>query len=140
VREKAKEVAAANLLREQQGQQQTHDALLKRKEQQEERLTTLEDALLDRLIQPGRYTVRRDGIMAELREIEQALSQVAVAPRPEYDELFTILDSITWDGLDDEGWRELLETVVDRVVITHREVTIDWLPICEPLQAVSAFL
>jgi hypothetical protein len=34
----------------------------------------------------------------------------------------------------------LLETVVDRVVITHREVTIDWLPICEPLQAVSAFL
>ena len=135
VRGRAKEVAADMLDREQQGQYQASESLSKRKKQQEERLTSLENALLDGLIQPGRYTVRRDQILAELQKIDQSLSQVAAATRPEYDGLFSFLDGITWDDLDEEGWREMLESLVDRVVITERQVAIEWLPICQPLLA-----
>jgi hypothetical protein len=140
VRGRAKEVAADMLDREQQGQYQASESLSKRKKQQEERLTSLENALLDGLIQPGRYTVRRDQILAELQKIDQSLSQVAAATRPEYDGLFSFLDGITWDDLDEEGWREMLESLVDRVVITERQVAIEWLPICQPLLALYTLL
>jgi hypothetical protein len=135
VRKRAKEVAAEIIDKEHQGQYQARESLLERKQQQEERLISLENALLDGLIPPGRYIVRRDQLMAELRKIEVSLSQVAAVPRAEYDGLFSILDDIEWDDLDDEGWREILEPLVDRVIITEREVAIDWLPICRPLLA-----
>ena len=102
------------------------------------RLTALKNALLDSLIQPGRYAVHRHKITTELQEIDHSLAQTTLASRPEFNELFAILDIITWNELDEEGWRELLETLVDRAVITDRDVAVKWLPICQPLLAMSA--
>ncbi len=59
---------------------------------------------------------------------------------PDLDPLFTIVDTITWENLDDEAWRELLETLVTKVILKDDEVTVDWRPICQPLISVCALL
>ncbi len=85
MRAAVQEAASTNLAIEEQGQQDARRTLQKRKTQLEERLTTLENVLLDSLIQPARYAVRRDEILAELRGIEQSVARLTVVPRPAYD-------------------------------------------------------
>ena len=99
----------------------------------EERLTKLEDTLLDGLIESGRYVKRRDEIPGELIETEQQQAAFPKLAPPDLDPVFSILDNTTWEDLDRDAWRDIIEVLADRVVLMEREVRIQWKPICQPL-------
>ena len=140
IRKEAKRLAADILNQGRQEGLREREILTKRKGEQEGRLTSLENALLDGLIQPSRYTIRRDELIADLKDIELRLTTMPQPVMPDLERLFTILDAITWENLDDEAWRELLEMLINKVTLKDDEATVDWRPICQPLISVCALL
>ena len=133
VRQRAKDLAPKVLNEGMREQQEKWKLFSSKKEQLEGRLANLEDTLLDGLIDPGRYVKRRDEILGDLREAEQQLSAFPKLAPPDLDPVFSILDNTTWEDLDSDAWRDIMELLVDRVLLTEREVGIQWKPICRPL-------
>ncbi len=135
VRERSNLLALKQLTGSQSDQDQISADLRRRKAQAESRLRSLEMSLLDGLVPPNRYISIRDEIGAALREIDAELNQLGHSGAPDYAALFAIIDRITWDDLDDVAWRELLESLVEKVVLMDKEIKIDWLPFCRSLLA-----
>jgi hypothetical protein len=133
VRQRAKDLASKVVNQGMREQQEKWKSLTGKREQLEKRLVNLEDTLLDGLIDPGRYVKRRDGILEDLRDAELQLSAFPKLAPPDLDPVFFILDTTIWEDLDSDAWRDILEVLVDRVVLTEREVGIQWKPICQPL-------
>ena len=81
------------------------------------KIAGLEDGYFDGEIAKDRYLQRRDDYLKTLEEIESKLSDLPTVPRMDIQPVLGIMDTITWDTLDDQAWREIIEGVVDRVVV-----------------------
>ena len=55
--------------------------------------------------------------LKSLEEVESRIGNLPTLPRMDIQPILGIIDAITWDTLDDQAWREIVEGVVDRVVV-----------------------
>jgi DNA invertase Pin-like site-specific DNA recombinase len=105
-------------------------------ERLETRLSNLEDEYLDRTISKERYMVRRDEFLGEMAGVNAALAHQPKAHHVDIDQLCALADSITLNDLDAEAWRDIVEAMVDKVIITgagggkrgQAVVTVFWKP------------
>ena len=93
------------------------DSLAQQRDSLEKRLAGLEDGYFDGEIAKDRYLQRRDDYLKTLEEIESKISDLPTLHRMDIQPVLGIINTITWETLDDQAWREIVEGVVDRVVV-----------------------
>lgn len=99
----------------------------------EAKLSRLEDSYLDETISRDRYLGRRDGILAELTDVQNKVAALPQTVAPELDGLFAAIDALSGEAPDDDEWREIVAEMVDRVVI-GKTVEVRWKPGWESLR------
>jgi site-specific DNA recombinase len=83
----------------------------------ESRLSRLEDGYFDEVISRDRYLTRRDEILVQIADINSSLGARARPVSVDFDQLYALAESITIETLDDQSWRALVESMVERIVI-----------------------
>jgi site-specific DNA recombinase len=135
--DEAREKARKRLGQESRQQGQDGDRQRKKLEKDkaklEARLTQLEDKYLDGDISRERYIVRRDEIATELEQVQSEIASIPRAVKVDLTATFEMLDSIDPDNLDEQEWRELLQTFVKRVTWNNGVIEIEWKPQFETL-------
>jgi site-specific DNA recombinase len=116
-----------------QGTLQAKESLAEKQQRLENRLSNLEDDYLDRTISKERYLKRRGEIMAQLEEIRGQLAAKPHLALPDVEQVLAIADTITLDTLDDQAWRDIVESMVGRIVIEGHDIKVMWKPAYEPL-------
>ena len=119
------------------------ESLAQQRDSLEKRLAGLEDGYFDEEISKDRYLRRRDEYLKTLEELESQIGTLPPLPRVDIQPILGIIDAITWDALDDQAWREIIEGMVDRIVIEESAKTdgclvpaaikVLWKPEYEPL-------
>jgi site-specific DNA recombinase len=102
-------------------------------ERLEARLSSLEDAMLDGDIPKKRYRVRRDEIASQVKELQAQLAARPNLALPDLDGLFALADALADQPPDDEEWRQIIVGTVERIVISGRDIVVEWKPSFKPL-------
>ena len=127
--------------------QQSRDSLTETQKRLENRLGRLEDSYLDADISRDRYIPKRDEILAQLVEVNANLASVPKVVAPNIDGLIAIAETIAVEDLDDQAWREIVEDMVEKIVVSSGEgddpkapakVRVVWKPEYETLIRQSA--
>lgn len=71
------------------------------------------------------YTAADMGYTAQVTSIARELGSLAGVAVPDVAAALAGLASVTWDDLDREGWRGLLHSVADRVVLTDQGLAVE---------------
>ena len=92
----------------------------------ENRLSLLEDAYLDGVLDKERYLARRGELPKQIQQAKSQLDNLPKVQQVNVDQLFAVADSVTivegavtvnGEPLDNQAWREIIGGVVDRIVI-----------------------
>ena len=120
----------------------------------EHRLSSIEDAYLDGILDKERYLVRRGELPKLIQQAKAHLDNLPKVEQVDLDQLFAVADSVTTvegavtvngEPLDNQAWREIVGGLVDRVTIDGSgdgrknppAIKVLWKPEYEPLIAMA---